>query len=252
MHILRIQARLMPDADLSIIIPAHNEADKISRDITEAADFLRSADLTGDIIIVDDASTDNTTQIAQQTQVPEGVKLKVITLEQNRGKGFAVKTGMLQSTGRFAMFADSGCCIAFSEALTGIQLIKQGRCHIAIGSRKLASSQIVRGQSLQRRICSWLFFHVVVRRTRSLRHIADTQCGFKVFDGDIARELFAASVIEGFLLDIEILLLGLKRGCQVEEFPVKWTCDLDSRLSPHRHLYPILCDLQRVRRLTRP
>jgi len=242
----------MPDTDLSIIIPAHNEADKISRDITEASDLLKGADLTGDIIIVDDASTDNTTQIAQQTQVPEGVKLNVITLEQNRGKGFAVKTGMLQSTGRFAMFADSGCCIAFGEALTGIQLIKQGRCHIAVGSRKLESSQIIRGQSLQRRICSWLFFHVVVRRTWRLCHMTDTQCGFKVFDGDIARELFAASMIEGFLFDIEILLLAFQRGYEVEEFPVKWTCDLDSRLSPHRHLYPILCDLQRVRRLTRP
>jgi hypothetical protein len=80
--------------------------------------------------------------------------------------------------------------------------------------------------------------------------MTDTQCGFKVFDGDIARELFAASMIEGFLFDIEILLLGLKRGYQVEEFPIKWTCDLDSRLSPHRDLYPILCDLQRLRKLT--
>ncbi len=242
----------MPDTDLSIVIPAHNEVDKISRDITEAADFLKNANLTGDIIIVDDASTDGTTRAAQQTRVPTGVKLKVITLEQNRGKGFAVKTGMLQSTGRFAMFADSGCCIAFTEALTGIQRIEQGHCHIAIGSRKLASSHIVRGQSLQRRICSWLFFHVVVRRTKRLRHMTDTQCGFKIFNGDIARELFEASEIEGFLLDIEILLLAFKRGYKVEEFPIKWTCDLDSRLSPHRHLYPILCDLQRVRRLTRP
>jgi dolichyl-phosphate beta-glucosyltransferase len=242
----------MPDTDLSIIIPAHNEADKISRDITEAADFLKGANLSGDIIIVDDASTDGTASAAQQTQVPQGITLKVTTLEQNRGKGFAVKTGMLQSTGRFAMFADSGCCIAFSEALTGTQLIEQGRCHIAIGSRKLATSQIIRGQSLKRRICSWLFFHVVVRRTKKLRHMSDTQCGFKVFDGDIARELFEASMIEGFLFDIEILLLAFKRGYGVEEFPIKWTCDLDSRLSPHRDLYPILCDLQRLRKLTRP
>jgi len=241
----------MPNTDLTIVIPAHNEADKISRDITKAADFLKGADLTGDIIIVDDASTDGTTQIAQQTQVPDGITLKVITLEQNRGKGFAVKTGMLQSTGRFAMFADSGCCIAFSEALTGIQRIDKGQCHIAVASRKLESSHIVRGQSLQRKICSWLFFQVVVRRNPNLRHMTDTQCGFKVFDGDIARELFDASVIEGFLFDIEILLLAFKRGYGVEEFPIKWTCDLDSRLSPHRHLYPILCDLRRLRRLTR-
>jgi len=222
----------MPDTDLSIVIPAHNEANKISRDITEAADFLKGANLSGDIIIVDDASTDGPARAARETQVPQGITLKVTTLEQNRGKGFAVKTGMLHSSGRFAMFADSGCCIAFSEALTGIDLIKQGQCHIAVGSRKLESSDIVRGQSLQRRIFSWLFFQVVVRSNQALRHMTDTQCGFKVFDGDIARELFALSVIEGFLFDIEILQLAFQRGYKVDEFPVKWTCDLDSRLSP--------------------
>lgn len=238
----------MPDTDLSIVIPAHNEADKISRDITEAAAFLKDAELSGEIIIVDDGSTDGTADAARQAHTPVGIDLKVTSLETNRGKGFAVKTGMLQSTGRFAMFADSGCCIAFKEGLTGIQRIKQGPCHIAVASRKLASSDIVQGQSLPRKVFSWLFFQTVVRRTPGLRTMSDTQCGFKVFDGDIARELFAASIIEGFLFDIEILQLAFQRGYKVEEFPVQWTCDLDSRLSPRRHLYPILCDLWRLRR----
>ena len=238
----------MPDTDLSIVIPAHNEADKISRDITEAAAFLKDSDLTGEIIIVDDGSEDNTADAARQSQTPADISLKVVSLEVNRGKGFAVKTGMLESTGRFAMFADSGCCIAFEEALTGIQRIKQGQCHMAVASRKLASSDIVRGQSLPRKIFSWLFFQTVVRRTPELRNMSDTQCGFKIFDGNIARELFDLSIIEGFLFDIEILQLAFQRGYKVEEFPVKWTCDLDSRLSPHRHLYPILCDLWRLKR----
>lgn len=238
----------MPDTDLSIIIPAHNEADKISRDISEASGFMKGANLSGEIIIVDDGSIDGTTQAAQQTEVPKAVNLKVTTLEVNRGKGFAVKTGMLQSSGRIAMFADSGCCIAFKEALKGIQRIEQGGCQVAVASRKLESSDIVRDQSLQRKIFSWLFFQTVVRRTPGLRNMSDTQCGFKFFDGDIARELFADSQIEGFLFDIEILQMAFQRGYKVEEFPVQWTCDLDTRLSPHRHLYPILCDLWRLRR----
>jgi dolichyl-phosphate beta-glucosyltransferase len=232
---------------LSIVIPAHNEAHKIGADIRAGADFLTQQDLSGEIIVVDDASTDGTCEQARATSVPKEVDLNIITLAKNRGKGHAVKTGMLRSSGQTVMFADSGCCIPFETALAGMHLIQTQDCHIAIGSRRHQKSVIVKPQGRYRQLCSWVFNRIAILKFPALRHFHDTQCGFKVYQGDVARELFGDSVIDGFMFDIEILMRALQRGYRISDFPVEWTCDHDSRLSPSKHWKAVLHDMNCIK-----
>jgi dolichyl-phosphate beta-glucosyltransferase len=220
--------------DLSIVIPAYREAAKISRDVEAAGAFLAKAGLKGEVIVVDDGSPDGTCEAARQAQTPPGIDRRVICLERQSGKGAAVRAGMLASHGDFALFADAGLCVPFESALKGIELIRCGGCDIAHGSRKLPDSVILRPQGLYRRLLSRLF-RLIVRLFMGIPHtFSDTQCGFKVYRGDVARKLYTECISTGFMFDVEILLRALRHGYKVKEFPVEWRCDLDSRLHPAR------------------
>lgn len=234
--------------DLSIVIPVYNEHTKIGEDIRQASDFLARHTHQGELLIVDDGSTDRTREAADKAPVPETVTKKVITLSSNQGKGHAVKTGILASQGMNVAFTDSGCCIPFNQLTRGLDLILNQRYTLAIGSRRHAQSIIHRDQSLKRRLFSRAFRCVINHTFASLSPLTDTQCGFKVYQGDRARDLFAHTCIEGFLFDIEIILLTQSRGHRVGEFPVEWTCDPDSRLSANRHTREILREIQQLKK----
>jgi len=232
---------------LSIVIPVHNEATKVAADIETAAAFLSNRDAPGQIIIVDDASTDHTAAQARQTQVSDQIPIEVISLPDNRGKGCAIRSGMARSTGKYVLFADSGCCIPFDNARRGIEQISTSQYQIAVGSRRHPQTLIEQDQGIYRRLCSWLFNRLTMRMFPELGHLRDTQCGFKVYRGDVARELFALSVIDGFMFDIEILMLAHQQGYAICDFPVEWTCDRDSRLSPSRQGGSVWRDLRTIR-----
>ncbi len=236
----------MPKIDLSIVIPAYNECTKIAQDIRQASEFLTASGLTGEIIIVDDGSTDQSSKVASQTPVPESVTCHVITLKTNRGKGYAVKTGILASKGDCILFADSGCCIPFAQAKIGRDLIQEKGCVLAVGSRRHPKSIIHRDQSARRRVYSRVFRLLLNLLFPSLRSLHDTQCGFKVFEGKVARQLFETTTVRGFLFDIDIILLAQSLGHTVCEFPIEWTCDPDSRLSANRHSAEILREVREL------
>lgn len=233
--------------DLSIVIPVYNESKKIERDIKEASGFLASHHLAGEIIIVDDGSTDNTSEAAKKAAIPAGVKLIILRDEQHYGKGYAVRKGIEQSRGKFVMFADSGCCVPYEDSLKGLEMIKKGSCNIAHGSRKAAGCNIQKHQSLYRRICSFAFHLFVVYDLKIPPDLTDTQCGFKIYKGDIARRLYSKCQTDGFVFDIEIIMRALKEGYHICEFPINWTCDRDTRLSPSRSSLRILKDLLKIR-----
>ena len=234
--------------DLSIVIPAFEESKKIAHDIKEASSFLTSHEMTGEIIVVDDGSSDNTTEAAKKVEVPKNVTLKVLRYENHRGKGYAVRQGIEKSSGRYVMFADSGCCVPYKDTLKGLELLKNGSYDIAHGSRRTAGCNIEKAQNFYRRICSNIFHWFVVHDLKIPKEFADTQCGFKIYKGDVARNLYSQCQTDGFVFDIEIIMLAIKEGFHITEFPINWTCDPDTRLSPSRSSWRILTDLLKIRR----
>jgi dolichyl-phosphate beta-glucosyltransferase len=237
--------------ELSIVIPAYNEAHKIARDVESASRFLVDQNLTGEVIVSDDGSADDTAGTARSCTVPAPLTLKVIAQETNRGKGAAVRAGMLASTGRYAMFADSGVCIPYEQAMRGLALLRSGDCEIAHASRKRADSVIVNPQPLHRRMFSRAFRLAVDTYLGLPYRLTDTQCGFKMYRGDVARALYRACRTEGFLFDLEIIIRAGKAGARIAEFPVTWSCDPDSRLRAGRTTVRTIAELKSIKRTVR-
>ncbi len=235
--------------DLSIVIPALNENKKIPQDVRSATDFLLKNNLTGEIIVVDDGSADNTADVAESVEMPHNIPLRVIRSEMNRGKGHAVRIGIKTTRGDYVMFADSGNCVPYEDALRGLDMLRNGECEIAHGSRKMTGTHILKSQNMYRRICSrffhWLMLHFMAIPAR----FTDTQCGFKIYRGDVGRNLYGQCVVNGFMFDIETIIRAGKSGYRIEEFPVDWTNDRDSRLSPLRCSWKLLKELILIKHL---
>jgi len=234
---------------LSIIIPAYNEREKIGRDVKLAGEFLASNDLDGEIIVVDDGSNDDTSAQAKAADVKPPAELRLISCPDHHGKGYAVKMGMIASRGEYAMFADSGGCVPYDNALPGLEMLERGECDIAHASRKLAETVIKRGQPLHRRVFSKMFRFVAAMLMDIPRNLTDTQCGFKIYRGQVARHLYGECVSEGFMFDVEIISRARRAGYIITEFPIQWTCDPDSRLSVGQSPWQVGRELLRIRRI---
>ncbi len=228
--------------DLSIIIPVYNEAHKINKDITAASQFLRENRLSGEIIIIDDGSSDRTRDIARQDS-----SVIVLGDGQHHGKGWAVRQGMLIAKGRIVLFADSGVCTPYTFALIGMDLIDNNQCDLAHGSRKMTGSVIALPQPLYRRLSSWLIRQVFIWWLGTPSYLTDTQCGFKLYRGSIVPSLYEPCRTEGFLFDVEIILRAGQRGLRIKEFPIHWRADHDSRLSTRRHFTDIIRELRTLK-----
>jgi dolichyl-phosphate beta-glucosyltransferase len=234
--------------DFSIIIPVVNEAQKIAADVSAAVEFISAHFSSGEVIVVDDGSDDDTSLQAQIKSVPPNIHLVTIRYLPNRGKGYAVRTGMLKSRGEYVLFADSGGCVPFEDALRGLELLKNDECELAYGSRRLADSVIVRQHLKSRRLTSAMFRFLLKSWMQVPPHLTDTQCGFKMYRVAIARELYAEAIIDGFQFDIEIILRAVRRNYRILEFPVEWTADPDSRLRISKMPAAVLQELSRLKK----
>lgn len=216
--------------ELSIVIPAYNEGRKILRDISEAASFLDRHSIDGEILVVDDGSADDTSAQVE-TCLANVPQLRLLNYPKNRGKGFAVRHGMVQSKGAYTLFADAGLCVPFEAALFGLTYLRLGMCDIAVANRRLDRS-LVQGQKLYRRIGSELN-SILVRTVMGIPwKISDTQCGFKLFRGEVARQLYAAMKTDRMMADVEMFLRAKRANYRVMNFAVPWTNDPDTRFSP--------------------
>lgn len=216
---------------LSVIIPVLNEAEKIRDDITALADYLTENKIAGEIIVSDDGSTDNTTQITRETSVSADIQLIVFTENDHQGKGNAVRKGILQSKGEVVLFMDSGNTVTLTAISKGIEIMQNDNYQMVLGSRHLPGSIISIPLAFHRRMVSVLFKMFVKLLFPSMWGFSDTQCGFKIYNGDLARQLYGESKFNGFLFDIEILKKAKKQNVSIQEMPIEWTCDRDSRLT---------------------
>lgn len=237
--------------DLSIVIPVFNEEQKIRRDIAAASRFLSHNKMKGEIIVVDDGSTDLTAEVVPDTAEHEGVILRLITYKEHTGKGKAVKTGILEAGSDLIMFIDSGNCVPFENLKRGIDRLKADECDIAHGSRFLKDSLITRPRKNNRKLVSYLFRKYIRVFGRIPKHLTDTQCGLKIYGKDIAHELYAECITDGFLFDVEIILRAGEQGYRILEFPIEWTSDPDSRLSVSAAFLSMFSELRSIRRTLR-
>jgi len=234
--------------DLSIVIPVYNEEQKIRHDITAASNFLSGCGMTGEIIVVDDGSSDQTSEVASNTSGDKGVSLKIIAYKEHTGKGKAVKTGIMEAGSDLIMFIDSGNCVPYENISRGIDLLKDGECEIAHGSRFLTESLITRPRKQYRKLVSFFFRKYIRILSRIPKNLTDTQCGLKIYRKETAHELYAACITDGFLFDVEIILRAREKGYRIMEFPIEWTTDPDSRLSVSRTFLSIFSEMRTIRK----
>ena len=227
---------------LSIVIPVYNEAGKIRNDITNLSAYLTKNRISSEIIISDDGSTDDTIKIASGTSIDESIPLSVISTGEHSGKGHAIRQGIIQSIGDVVLCMDSGNTVKLDAISKGLEMILNGDYQIVLGSRHLPKSIINIPLAFHRRLVSILFRIFIKLLFPSMWIFSDTQCGFKMYEGNIARKLYDESKIDGFLFDIEILKKVKKQKITIYELPIEWTCDRDSRLTISSTIWEVLRD----------
>jgi len=234
----------LSDIDLTIIIPAFNDAHKFCVDIEAANVFLNDAGLRGEIILVSDGSTDDTVERAEALQILYP-SLRFLSYPVNRGKGYAIARGVQHAQGDTIMFADAGMCVPYEIARIALTMLALDMCDIAIGSRRMRGS-VKKAQPLYRRIGA-RGHSLLVHALGVPHYISDTQCGFKFYRSAVAKRLYAQLLTDGFMFDVEIILRALRDGCRILEFPVLWYNDPDTRFKPFPGALGVLRDLARIR-----
>jgi len=231
----------MGSCRLSIIIPAFNEAQRLPPTLEEVFSFASGLGFESEVIVVDDGSSDGTHEEV-------GPPARVLRNEENHGKGFAVRQGMLAATGDVRIFMDADLCVPLEFISRVIEQVDEGQ-DLVIGSRGVAGAKVSAGDKEYRRTMGRVFNRCV--QMLAIRGIQDTQCGFKGFRGEVAQDLFSRQKLDGFAFDVEILFLARKLGYHILELPVTWTDAEGSRIRPFIDGAKMLLDVLRVRWLHR-
>lgn len=233
-----------PAIHLSIVIPTYGHAERIAATVAEVASYLAGKPFASEILVVDDGSPDGTAETARRALAGRGAS-RVVRLERNRGKGAAVREGVLASSGEIVLFTDDDLSTPVAESDKLLAAIEAG-ADAAVGSRALAASEILVRQGRPREWLGKAFNGLV--RAFVIRGYPDTQCGFKAFRREAAREIFSRLRTEGFGFDVEVLVLCRELGFRVAQVPVVWSDARPSRLRLFGGSWGMLKDLWRIRR----
>jgi dolichyl-phosphate beta-glucosyltransferase len=234
---------------LSLVIPAYNEARRLPNTLRELHDYCRRWAHLFEVIIVVEPSTDETLVLAQ-AGTKTFPQLKVIGNRIHRGKGFAVRTGMLASAGELVFFTDADLSTPLYEIDRALAVFEAERdLQIIVGNRQHPDSQIICHQSWMREGMGKTF-NALVRWLAGIE-IRDTQCGFKGFRQAASRAIFERQKTDGFSFDVEVLLLAKALGFGVKEMPVHWSNSPDSKVRVVSDSLKMLRDVAVVRQMVR-
>ncbi len=231
----------MSDVFLSIVIPAFDEEARIGATLERVRSYLAAQDYESEVIVVDDGSSDATASIVEQAKGDRPAVRLVSTA--HRGKGHAVKTGMLEAVGEFRFLCDADLAMPIDQVSRFIPPALEG-VDVAVGSREAPGA---------RRFEEPAYRHVMGRvynafvRVMAVPGISDTQAGFKCFRSDVARRLFEQQRLDGFGFDVEILFLARWGGLRVAEVPIDWYHQTESKVRPVRDTIAMLQETFQVR-----
>jgi len=225
---------------LTVVIPAYDEASRLPARLEEVARHLDAHPLwrPAEVLVVDDGSTDATAGVAAAAGA------RVLRHRANRGKGAAVRTGFAASRGEMVLLSDADRSTPMEELEALAREAAAGGV-VAVGSRAVDRRRIVRRQPLYRDLMGRTFNLLV--RAAFLPGIHDTQCGFKLLPGELARALARVQLLDGFAYDVELLARARAWGWRVVEVPVRWAHEEASRVRPLRHALEMLAELARLR-----
>ncbi len=229
---------------ISIIIPAYNEELRIQPTLEKIHSYCAEKFSEFEIIVVDDGSSDNTLSLIRRL----GRHLEHINpihYPNNAGKGYAVRQGVLASKGDLLLISDADLSTPIEELEKLIPYIRHDSYDVVIGSRALEKSDIVVKQPWYREMMGKTFNIFV--KVVAVSGINDTQCGFKLFRGYVARSLFSKCTIDGFSFDVEVLYLAKRSGYKIKEVPIRWINSPSSKVELIRDPLIMILELLRIR-----
>ena len=232
---------------LSIVVPAYNEARRLPPALEKLAAFCRDLGRSYEVLVIVERSTDGTLEIAARFAAQQA-HFQAVDNAVQRGKGFAVRSGMLRARGEFVFYMDADLSVplaAVPEFLARFETAP--RADVLLGNRQHAMSRITRRQAWLRRTMGQTFNRIL--KACGLASLHDTQCGFKAFRREAAREIFSRQTLDGFAFDVEVLLLAERLGYQIADLPVEWINSDESKVRILHDSLAMLRDTLRVRRL---
>ncbi|MCE9558452.1 MAG: glycosyltransferase family 2 protein [Armatimonadetes bacterium] len=229
--------------DLAVVVPAYNEEHRIEKTLIRLREYLSAQKYTWSVLVVSDGSNDQTNAIVREF-CSENPEFQLHDYSPNRGKGYAVRTGMLMADARMVLFSDADLAAPIEEIEKLLPMIEQGY-DVAIGSRPLKESQLEVRQPWYREMLGRTFNTAV--QILAIRGIQDTQCGFKLFRKPVSDDVFSRCKLERFSFDFEALLIARDLGYKIAEVPIVWRHQEGSKVSLLRDGTRMMVDLVKLR-----
>lgn len=233
----------MSRPSLAVLIPAYNESARILPTLERLAGYFEGYANTWHVVVISDGSTDNTNQLVEDFAATHS-RFSLLAYSPNRGKGYAVRKGMLEVDADFLLFSDADLAAPIEE-LTKLQAAISPEIPIAIGSRPLKESHLEIRQPWYREMLGRAFNKAV--QFLAVRGVDDTQCGFKLFRNDVAKDVFGRCKLDGFGFDFESLIIARDLGYQIAEVPIRWSHQEGSKVVLLRDGPRMLRDLLKIR-----
>ena len=226
---------------LSVIVPAYNEENRLPDSLRRIVGYLGKQEYISEVIVVDDGSEDGTAQVVEEMMA----ELPIVSLirAEHRGKGHAVKTGMLAGRGEYLFICDADLSMPIEELYKFLPPVLEGY-DMAIASREVPGARRYDEPSYRHfmgRVFNWMV------RLFAVRGFQDTQCGFKCFRREAARDVFTYQTMDGWGFDVEVLFIAQKRGYVIVEVPIDWYYNANSRIHPIRDSIGMFTEVLKIR-----